>query len=74
MMHRRDAALLRCRQGCDAALLRLGGAAHPMKYAFFVSQCSEVPTCGSISFCRMARAYSIRFSRATPCVEPRLPM
>ena len=47
---------------------------YPRKNAFFVSQCSFVPTWGSIWLCRMRRAYSIRFSRVTPCVGPRLPM
>ena len=47
---------------------------YPRKNAFFVSQCSFVPTWGSIWLCRIRRAYSIRFSRVTPCVGPRFPM
>ena len=47
---------------------------YPRKYAFFVSQKSLVPTCGSISFCKISRAYLILFSLVTPGLAPRDPM
>ena len=42
--------------------------------AFLVSQPGAMPTWGSISFCRMSRAYSSRLARVTPTLDPRLPM
>mmetsp|Transcript_13032 Transcript_13032/g.43180 ORF Transcript_13032/g.43180 Transcript_13032/m.43180 type:complete len:260 (-) Transcript_13032:987-1766(-) len=47
---------------------------YPKKYAFRVSQFVSTPTCGNNSFCRISRAYLIRFSRVTPTALPLLPM
>ena len=47
---------------------------YPKKYAFFVSQKSLTPACGNISFCKISRAYLIRFSLVTPGLAPRAPI
>ena len=39
---------------------------YPRKNAFLVSQNSDTPTCGNISFCKISFAYLIRFSFVTP--------
>lgn len=47
---------------------------YPRKYAFFVSQKSETPTWGNISFCKISLAYLILFSLVTPGLAPRAPI